>query len=581
MVPSVTPRVGSALGAIVPGLTRLRRYDRSWLRGDLLAGVTVAAYLIPQVMAYAQIAGVPAAAGIWAAVAALVVYAVFGSSPQLSVGPESTTALMTAVALGGLAIADATKYVVYAALLAVLVGLLCIAAGAARLGFVAELLSRPVLVGYMGGIAALMVVSQLGHLTGITVSGGSAREVLLQFGTHLHELQGTTAMLSAVVLSLLLLAHWKVPWLPGPLLFLLLAAAAVAVFDLERRGVEVVGPISSALPEVRMPAFDHHVLVLLFPAAVSVALVGFTDNVLTARAFAGRHGDPIRPNQELLALGVANLAAGVAQGFPVSSSGSRTALAAAAGSRSQLYSLAAVATVLVTVTLAAPVLAAIPVAALGAVVVYAATRLLDVPALRRMAAFRRTELALCVITAGGVVAFGPLTGVLVAVGLSVVDLLHRVARPHDGILGFVPGVAGMHDVDDYPTAEPVAGLVVYRYDSPMFFANAEDFLRRALVAVDRSPTPVEWLILNAEANVTIDITGLDALTDLDDELRRRGIVLALARVKHELRQDLERGGFIARIGDEHVFMTLPTAVSAYADWYRDRHDVPPAGFSDV
>ena len=565
MVPSVTPRVGSALGAIVPGLTRLRRYDRSWLRGDLLAGVTVAAYLIPQVMAYAQIAGVPAAAGIWAAVAALVVYAVFGSSPQLSVGPESTTALMTAVALGGLAIADATKYVVYAALLAVLVGLLCIAAGAARLGFVAELLSRPVLVGYMGGIAALMVVSQLGHLTGITVSGGSAREVLPQFGTHLHELQGTTAMLSAVVLSLLLLAHWKVPWLPGPLLFLLLAAAAVAVFDLERRGVEVVGPISSALPEVRMPAFDHHVLVLLFPAA----------------AFAGRDGDPIRPNQELLALGVANLAAGVAQGFPVSSSGSRTALAAAAGSRSQLYSLAAVATVLVTVTLAAPVLAAIPVAALGAVVVYAATRLLDVPALRRMAAFRRTELALCVITAGGVVAFGPLTGVLVAVGLSVVDLLHRVARPHDGILGFVPGVAGMHDVDDYPTAEPVAGLVVYRYDSPMFFANAEDFLRRALVAVDRSPTPVEWLILNAEANVTIDITGLDALTDLDDELRRRGIVLALARVKHELRQDLERGGFIARIGDEHVFMTLPTAVSAYADWYRDRHDVPPAGYGDV
>lgn len=575
----MTAPVVVALRGLTPGITRLGSYDRRWLRGDLLAGVTVAAYLVPQVMAYAQIAGVPAAAGIWAAVAALAVYAVFGSSPQLSVGPESTTALMTAVALGGLAIDDATQYVTYAALLAVLVGLLCVAAGAARLGFVAELLSRPVLVGYMGGIAALMVVSQLGHVTGITISGDSAREVLTQVGMHLGELQGPTAVLSAVVLSLLLLTSWKLPRLPGPLVFLLLAAMAVAVFDLERRGVAVVGSISSALPGPRMPAISRDDLALLLPAAVSVALVGFTDNVLTARAFASRRGDTIEPNQELIALGLANVAAGVAQGFPVSSSGSRTALGAAAGSRSQVHSLAAVVAVLVTVTLAAPVLASIPVAALGAVVVYAAIRLVDVAGLRRMAAFRRTELALSVGTAAGVVAFGPLVGVLVAVGLSVVDLLHRVARPHDGILGFVPGVAGMHDVDDYPTAEPVTGLVVYRYDSPIFFANAQDFLRRALIAVDRSPTSVEWFILNAEANVTIDITGLDALNSLDDELRRRGVVLVLARVKHELQHDLERGGFIARIGDEHVFMTLPTAVEAYADWYGHHHDAPPAGLS--
>jgi len=431
----VTPRAVEALVGLAPGLTRLHRYDRSWLRGDLVAGVTVAAYLIPQVMAYAQIAGVPPAAGIWAALAAMAVYAFFGSSPQLSVGPESTTALMTAVALGGLGIADVTQYATYAALLAVIVGLLCFAAGSARLGFVAELLSRPVLVGYMGGIAALMVVSQLGHLTGIPVSGNSAGEVFRQIGQHLGELTWATTGLSAVVLSLLLLASWKVPWLPGPLVFLLLAAATVAVFNLERRGVAVVGPISSALPEARMPSISRDDLTLLFPAAVSVALVGFTDNVLTARAFASRRGDTIDPNQELRALGLANVAAGVAQGFPVSSSGSRTALGAAAGSRSQVHSLAAVATVLVTLTLAAPVLSSIPVAALGAVVVYAATHLVDLSDLRRMAAFRRTELALTLVTTVGVVALGPLNGVLVAVALSVVDLLHRVARRTTASLG--------------------------------------------------------------------------------------------------------------------------------------------------
>ncbi len=558
-------------------LIHLRRYDRAWLRGDVVAGLTVAAYLVPQVMAYAEIAGLPATAGLWAAVAALLVYAVLGSSPQLSIGPESTTALMTSVALGGLAAGDPARYAVYAASLAIVVGVLCIVAGVARLGFVAELLSRPVLVGYMCGIAALMVVSQLGHLTGLMVKDGSAAAEVTQVARHLGAVHAPTVLLGLLVLALLLLLAWKLPRLPGPLLALLLASAAVIVLGLRSRGVLVIGPVDSGFPDVRAPHLHPTDLALLVPAAVGVALVGFTDTMLTARAFASRRGDTIDNNQELVALGLANVAAGVAQGFPVSSSGSRTALGVAAGSRSQVHSLVTVVAVLLAVTLGSSVISAVPVAALGAVVVYAATRLVDVADLRRMARFRRTELLLSVVTAGGVMALGPLTGILVAVGLSVLDLLHRVARPHDGILGFVPGLAGMHDMDDYPTAESVGGLVVYRYDSPLFFANAQDFLRRALVAVDRSHTPVEWFLLNAEANVTIDITGLDALVELDDELRRRGIVLALARVKHELRADLERGGFLERIGEGHVFMTLPTAVAGYVNWYREQHGGEPRG----
>lgn len=558
----------------------MRGYRADLLRTDVVAGVTVAAYLVPQVMAYAEVAGMPAVTGLWAAVAALSVYAVLGSSPQLSVGPESTTALMTAVALGTLGLSDAGEYTARAATLAVLVGLICVLGWALRLGFVAEVLSRPVLDGYMGGIAALMVVSQIGNLTRLDVPEGSVVDQVAFAVRHVGDIHAPTGVLALTLICLVFLAGWRAPRLPGPLLLIVLAAAAVAVLDLTGRGVAVVGPVASALPALGVPHLGVDDITLLLPAALSVALVGFNDNVLTARAFATRRGDVIDNNQELLALGAANLAASAVHGFPVSSSGSRTAIGAAAGSRTQLHSVATMVTALAVVTLAGPVLAVVPAAALGAVVVYAAARLVDVADVRRLARFRRTELWLSLATLLGVVLLGPLTGVLVAVALSVLDLLHRVARPRDGVLAFVPGVAGMHDVDDYPAAHPVTGLVVYRYDSPLFFANAQDFVRRALRAVDTSPTPVEWLVLNAEANVTIDITALDALNDLHHELQRRGIVLGLARVKQELRDDLVRGGFVDRIGSDRIFMTLPTAVDAYAVWYRERHGQLPPGLRD-
>ncbi len=307
-------------------------------------------------------------------------------------------------------------------------------------------------------------------------------------------------------------------------------------------------------------------------------MVAFSDNVLTGRAFEARNRTALDANQELLALGTANLASGAAQGFPVSSSGSRTAIGDSLGSRSQLYSLVALGTVLVAVAFLGAVLAAFPRAALGAVVVYAAVRLVDVPEFRRIAAFRRVEFGLAVGTTAAVLVLGALQGVLVAVALSVVDLLHRVTRPHDGILGYVPGVAGMHDVDDYPQAAPVPGLVVYRYDSPLFFANAQDFTRRALAAIDLAPTPARWFLLNAEANVTVDLTAADTLEALRLEVERRGVVFAMARVKQDLRNDLERAGFLERVGEERVFMTLPTAVQAYVDWSVDTFGEPPPGF---
>ena len=557
----------------------MRNYQRGWLRGDVLAGVTVTAYLIPQVMAYAEVAGLPAVVGLWASVAALMVYAVFGSSPQLSVGPESTTALMTATALGGIAAGQPERYAALAAALAGLVGLFCLVAWAARLGFLAELLSRPVLVGYMSGVAVLMVISQLGKFTGLSVEGDTPLAEIVFVVEHLRNADATTLLLAVAVLTFLLVGSRLFPRAPVPLIGMLLAAGVVVLFDLQDRGVTVVGPIPRELPSLQLPDIEPDDLRELVPAALGIAMVAFTDNILTARAFQARHASGLDSNQELLAIGAANLAVGAAQGFPVSSSGSRTAIGDSMGGRSQLYSIAALAMVVLAVVFLGPILAAFPTAALGAVVVYAAVRLVDVPEFRRIGGFRRTELALALGTTVAVLALGALQGVLVAVALSVLDLLYRVTRPHDGILGYVPGVPGMHDVDDYADAKPVPGLVVYRYDSPLFFANAQDFTRRALAAIDSSPTPTRWFLLNAEANIAVDLTAVDTLEALRQQVERRGIIFAMARVKQDLRDDLQRAGLIDRLGESRIFMTLPTAVNAYVEWSIETLGAPPEGFS--
>jgi len=549
----------------VPAVGWVRRYERGWLRGDLLAGVTVTAYLVPQVMAYAELAGLPAVTGLWAAIGALMVYAVLGSSQRLSVGPESTTALMTAAALGSVTTA-ATSPAAMASALAFVVAGFCLIGWIARLAALADLLSRPVLIGYLAGIAGIMVVSQFGKLLGIEVQGEGFLTELGYAARHVTEANAATLVLGLVTLTAMLLAALKFPRAPIALLGMLGATVAVWVFDLDDRGVQLVGVIPAGIPTPGFPDVSpHDVLVLLGPA-LGVAFVGYTDNILTGRAFASRHEERVDAKQELLALGAANLGSGLLHGFPVSSSGSRTAIGDAIGGRTQLAGLVTVVCTVGALVFARPLLASFPLAALGAVVVYAARRLVDVGEFVRFARFRRSEFLLAAGTTASVLVVGVLEGVLVAIGLSVLDLLRRVARPHDAIEGYVPGLAGMHDVDDYPTAEPVAGLLVYRYDSPLFFANAEDFRRRALAAVEQTGGPVEWFVLNTEAIVEVDITAVDVLEDLRRELTDRGLVVALARVKQDLRDELAPTGFLERIGEDRIFLTLPTTVDAFREW---------------
>ncbi|WP_308074353.1 sulfate permease [Actinokineospora sp. PR83] len=543
-----------------------KRRTRGWARADVLAGVTVAAYLVPQVMAYAQVAGVPPALGLWTVVVVLPLYAVLGSSPQLSVGPESTTALMTVAVVAPMAHGDPVRHVALAAALAVMVGVVCLVGGLARLGFLADLLSKPILTGYLAGVAVMMVVGQLGRVTGTGVSGASTAEEFRSFLGVAGQAHPPTVLLAAGTLAFLLLGGFLLPRAPMPLLGILGAAAVAAVFSLGAHGVAMVGAVDVAGLHPGVPAVSGADLVALAVPAVGVAVVAYSDTMLTARSFAARNHYRVDAEREMYALGAVSVAAGLAGGFPVSSSGSRTVIGDAMGSRSQLHSVVAAVLVAAVLLWGGGLLAVFPSAALGALVVHAALRLVDVGQFRRLARFRRSELVLALGTTAAVVVLDVLHGVLIAVALSILDLLRRVARPHDGVLGYVPGMAGMHDVADHPGASPVPGLLVYRYDAPLCFANAEDFRGRALAAVDAADPPVRWFLLNAEANADLDVTGIDALEDLRAELAARGIVVALARVKQDSLDDLARAGLVDRIGRDLVFPTLPTAVEAFHRW---------------
>jgi SulP family sulfate permease len=552
----------------LPGLAEIRRYQRSWLRGDLIAGLTVSAYLIPQVLAYAGVAGLPPVAGLWAAAPPLVIYALLGSSRSLSMGPESSTALMTAVAIGPLAAGDPARYASLASTLALFVGLLAVIAGLARFGFIADLLSRPVIVGYMAGLAIIMIVGQFGRVTGVQVEGRAALGEIVSFARHITSIQLSTTLLAAGVLAFLFVsARW--PEVPGPLIAVVAATLVVWAFGLTSHGVAVVGQVPAGLPPVGLPTLRPADLRELTGPAFTVLVIAFSDVVLTGRAF-GR-GERINANSELLALGVSNVAVSLVRGFPVSSSASRTAIGLAAGSRTQLYSVTAAGVVLAVLAFGHTLLAKFPIAALGALVIFAAIRLIDVAAFRRLVAFRRSEFAIAIAALIGVLVVNILYGVLIAIGISVAVLLVRIARPHATVLGQVPGLAGMHDVDDYPDVRTIPGLVVYRYDAPLFFANADDFRRRVLAAAERE-APVRWFVLNVEANVEVDFTALEAVAAVREELARAGTIFAMARVKQELLGRLEAFGLADKIGDDLLFPTLPTAVEAYRQWAARHED---------
>jgi sulfate permease, SulP family len=439
-------------------------------------------------------------------------------------------------------------------------------------------LSTPLLVGYLAGGAVLMVVGQLGKVTGTSFEGGTIVDEVRGFLGVATDTDWLTLAIAASTLAVILLLHWLRPSLPGPLIAVVLATVASVVFNLEASGVAVVGQVPSGLPAPHLPDVTFDDVKMLLLAGLGITIVGYSDIMLIARGFPltpaeGETTADLRPDPqaELVAMTGVHAMVGIFSGYPVSASGSRTALAIAGRARSQVYSLVAALCIVAVLFFAGPLMAPLPWAALGAVVFYAASKLVSIREFRRLWSFRRREFVLALITLVGTVIIGILQGVVFAIALSLVEMLYRLARPHEGVLGRVPGIAGMHDVADYPEARTIPGCMFYRYDAPLFFANIGDLRERVdkLIAIENEAypdSPVRWFVLNVEANVEIDITAADGLRELARELADRGIHLGLARVKNDVYQPLERAGVIDVIGKEMLFATLPVAEESYLRW---------------
>lgn len=543
-------------GVSLPQLVRRGEYQRSWLRPDVLAGLTVAAMLVPQAMAYAELGGLPPSAGFRAALVALPVYAVIGTSRHLGIGPEPGTAILAAAAAAELAGGDPVRYAALMATIAGLVGLIALLAGVVRFGFAADLLSKPVLVGYITGVGLTLLSSQLRPFTGVTIDADNPFARVGQFVTRLDQIDATTLAVGLSTLAVILVLRRLRPSWPGALIGLGGAMVAVAVLGAD---VGVVGDIEAAVPRFAVPDVGWSDVTGLFPAAVGVALIGYTDNILTARSISTKEGYDVDANRELLALGAMNVAGSFGGGFPMSSSASRSFVPATIGSKSQLSSLVTFAAVLVFLLIGRSVLADIPRAGLAAVIVAAAFAVIDVDGFRRLAALSRSETALAAVTCLAVIGVDLLTGVLVAVGLSMLLTLGRVARPHDAILGEGAGLDGWIEIDD-ERAKPLSGLLVYRFDGPLFFANGDYFLERVRAAIEANPGVETSIVLDMEGIGSIDTTAVDHLENLCDELEARGIVVSLARANTKVLALLTRAGITDRLGPDRLFPTINAAV---------------------
>lgn len=568
-------RRGAQTGWIrwLPGLQVLRSYEAAWLRHDIVAGLVLTAMLVPVGIAYAVASGLPGIYGLYATIVPLLVYALFGPSRILVLGPDSAlVAIILAVILqqsGG----DPMRAVALAGSMAVVSGLVCMLFGLARLGFITELLSKPIRYGYMNGIALTVLISQVPKLFDISIeSTGPIKDLLTVAVSVLGgEANWVAFMVGAGSLGTILLLkdHKR---LPGILIAVVAATVVVGALDLSARAdVAVLGSLPQGLPGFAIPWITYADIGPVLIGGLAVALVSFADTSVLSRSYAARTRTYVDPNQEIVGLGAANLAAGLFQGFPISSSSSRTPVAEAAGARTQLTGVIGALSVALLLLAAPDLLRNLPASALAAVVIASAIGLIEVTDLRRIYRIQRWEFWLSIGCTVGVAVLGAIPGIGLAILIAVIEFLWDGWRPHSAVLGRAEGVKGYHDIKRYPDARLIPGLVLFRWDAPLFFANAELFHERALDAVESSPTPVRWLVVAAEPVTSVDVTAADVVVELDETLREAGIQLCFAEMKDPVKDKLKRFGLFARFGEATFFPTIGAAVSSYlaahpVDW---------------
>lgn len=570
----------SRLTRWVPGVRVIATYRPQWLQHDVVAGLVITALLLPQGMAYAELAGLPAVTGLYATMLPLLAYFVFGPSRILVLGPDSAVSPVVAAAIIPIAGASMLARMETASLLALLVGVILAIGAVLRLGFVTDLISKPVRVGYLAGIAVTVLVTQLPKLLGISVSGESIFDVVGELAGSLGAFEPVTLAIGVGCLATILALRRVAPRVPG--VFIAVAGATVVVAALDLAGeVAVVGPLPQGLPSLAIPGITLERVGTLALPALAVALVAFADTSVLSRAYATKLGQRVDQNQELFALGAANVAAGLFQGFPLSSSSSRTPVSEAAGSRTQVTGVVAAIAVAIVLVVGAGLTESLPQAALAAVVMTAVIGLIDLPALRWLSRVNRVDFGLAIVAFLGVIVFGVLIGIGIAIGLSTLAFLWRSWHPYDAVLGRVTGRKGYHDVSRHPDAALVPGLVLYRFDAPLFFANAGIFHEGLLRAVEEAPQPVRRVVVAAEPITDVDTTAADMLVELAHQLDERGVELGFAEMKGPPKDKLEAYGVFALIGPDRFFSTVGMAVRAYVEAHgvawRDWEDqgIPP------
>ena len=542
----------------------MNSYPRAWLKSDVLAGISVAAIQIPTAIAYAQLAGFPPQVGLYASILPLVAYMLLGSSRQLILGPDSATCAVVAATLFPLAGDNPTRYVDYSVVLAVLVGLLSLAGGAARLGFIADFLARPILTGFLNGIGLSIIVGQLGKLIGVRLESKAFLSQIWEFATRLGETHALTLAIGLGLVVVLIALKRLAPKVPGPLAGVVLGGLLVFLFDLSARGVGIVGDVPAGLPTLRVPSVEAKDWEALAMGALGIALLSYCSAMLTARSFAARNHYDIDASREFIALGAANIAAGLSQGFVISGADSRTAVNDAVGGKSRLTGLfAAAATAAALLFLTWP-LRYIPSAALAAVLIMAGIGLIDVAALKKLRAIAPFEFRLSIAATLGVLVIGVLPGIVIAVLLALIKLLSVASRPGHALLGSVPGDEGFHhDVALHPESRMVPGLIIFRFDASPLFFNADHFKRRVRAAVASAPVPPRWFLYSAEAANIMDVTGSEALEEIRAELAAQGIVFAVARGRGLFEAAFVRSGLAERVGPDRIFPSVRSGVQAY------------------
>ena len=553
---------------LVPGLRVVSSYQRKWLAKDVVAGVVLTTLLVPQGMAYAELAGLPPITGLYTSIMCLLGYAVFGPSRILVLGPDSSLGPMIAATILPLMAAngDPARAVALASMLAIMVAAIMIVAAVAKLGFIADLISKPTMTGYMNGLALTILVGQLPKLFGFKVEADGFIGEVTGFVKGLANGEAVAAAAAvgiAGIVLILVLQRW-LPKVPAVLIMVVAAIAATSIFSLAEHGVSLVGVLPKGFPPLTIPHVGRSDLGPLFAGALGIALVSLADTISTASAFAARTGQEIDGNQEMIGIGAANLAAGLFQGFPVSTSGSRTAVAERSGAKTQLTGVTGAALIILMIVLVPGLFRNLPQPALAAVVITASLSLADIPATVRLWRQRKAEFWLSIAAFGGVTLLGVLPGIAIAVALSILNVFRRAWWPYDTALGRVEGLEGYHDVHMHPEAQHLPGLVNYRFDAPLFFANAKTFRDevRRLAKADPPPT---WILIAAEPVTDVDTTASDVLGDLDEALNAAGISLVFAELKDPVRAKIERYGLTRTIDPHHFFPTVEAAITAFRD----------------